>query len=240
MTLCRLPSVWRLAPRGWILTFRPSIVQLRPLDLDIHIPCTHSLFCIDSPLKGPLSLLSRPHELTRFLTKPFASVLRQRRATGMASLLSKRQVLPDHRDNYQDDDYYSWWYSDVSPPPSPIPSNLQTNAAQAGIAVKYALWSAFIIALLAYFIGGRIHASRRLRKGLPPLAYHRVSKTMSVSRTYASANARAVARFPAPKSEIRPAARSPSGCVSVHARFWSGVWTDVWHDRLFSASSWCV
>lgn len=48
------------------------------------------------------------------------------------------------------------------------------------MAVRYAIVGLLFAALLLFFVGGWFHARRRLRKGLPPLAYHR----WMVSRYY--------------------------------------------------------
>ncbi|KAI1432168.1 hypothetical protein GGR50DRAFT_623440 [Xylaria sp. CBS 124048] len=41
-----------------------------------------------------------------------------------------------------------------------------------GIIIKYVIFLVFVFVLAAWIIGGRIHAKRRLRKGLKPLGYH--------------------------------------------------------------------
>ncbi|KAL2444217.1 hypothetical protein ABEF95_015941 [Exophiala dermatitidis] len=53
-----------------------------------------------------------------------------------------------------DTDYY-WWYSPTA------------------YAIKWAVIATLLVALALYLIGGYLHAKRRMRKGLPPLAYHR-------------------------------------------------------------------
>lgn len=71
----------------------------------------------------------------------------------------------------------SWWWSNVSssPPISPI-QNPQINtlpSSQTGSAVRYTIVAILFFLLFAYFIGGYWHARHRVRKNLPPLAYHR-------------------------------------------------------------------
>jgi len=41
-------------------------------------------------------------------------------------------------------------------------------------AVKYAIVTSILVIFLAFLIGGYLHAKRRMKKGLPLLAYHRV------------------------------------------------------------------
>lgn len=87
------------------------------------------------------------------------------------STLSKRQSPLDDTsgsayDNYPDSYGYdpstcyeehtcSWWWSST------------------GSAVRYTIVSILFFLLIAYFAGGYLHARARLRKNLPPLAYHR-------------------------------------------------------------------
>ncbi|CAK4030785.1 Hypothetical predicted protein [Lecanosticta acicola] len=67
---------------------------------------------------------------------------------------SSRQY--DYENHYDDDDGYgeSWWWSPT------------------GMAVRYTIITILFAAILLYFIGGYWHAQRRIRKGLPPRAYH--------------------------------------------------------------------
>ncbi|KAI0865044.1 hypothetical protein F4860DRAFT_342531 [Xylaria cubensis] len=41
-----------------------------------------------------------------------------------------------------------------------------------GIIIKYVIFFAFLFILFGWVVGGRLHAKRRLRKGLKPLSYH--------------------------------------------------------------------
>lgn len=41
------------------------------------------------------------------------------------------------------------------------------------MAIRYTIICVIFASILLYFVGGYLHARRRLRKGLPPLAYHR-------------------------------------------------------------------
>ncbi|MCJ1451925.1 hypothetical protein MMC28_002265 [Mycoblastus sanguinarius] len=66
--------------------------------------------------------------------------------------LARRQTGLDDGD---DDDGDYWGYS--------------TTAT----AVKWAFVAAILLLFLLWFVGGYYHAQRRLKKGLPPLAYHR-------------------------------------------------------------------
>lgn len=45
--------------------------------------------------------------------------------------------------------------------------------------IKYVIFAVFMGIFLLWFIGGYIHAQRRMKKGLAPLAYHKVSKLCS-------------------------------------------------------------
>ncbi|KAF2736643.1 hypothetical protein EJ04DRAFT_510946 [Polyplosphaeria fusca] len=42
-----------------------------------------------------------------------------------------------------------------------------------GIIVKWSILAAFFLLFFGWFVGGYIHAKRRMRKGLPLMAYHR-------------------------------------------------------------------
>ncbi|KAK5677786.1 hypothetical protein LTS10_009669 [Elasticomyces elasticus] len=77
-------------------------------------------------------------------------------------------------DSYDDYDYgYEggfWWSS-------------------AGMAVRYAVVAILFAALILFFVGGYYHGRRRIRKGLPPLAYHRwmVRRYMQPNQQYSQA-----------------------------------------------------
>ncbi|KAF4552608.1 Hypothetical protein D9617_9g023970 [Elsinoe fawcettii] len=86
------------------------------------------------------------------------------------SPLTKRQC------DYFDDDgdcYESWWWSD------------------AGLAVRYAVVVIFFLLIIAFLAFSYIHAQRRLKKGLPPLGYHRwlVSRRHHPRYNYENQNA---------------------------------------------------
>ncbi|KAK1821104.1 hypothetical protein LTR12_004496 [Friedmanniomyces endolithicus] len=55
------------------------------------------------------------------------------------------------------DDYYggSWWWT------------------PGGMAVRYAIVALLFAFVLLFFVGGYYHGRSRMRRGLPPLAYHR-------------------------------------------------------------------
>ncbi|KAI3338154.1 hypothetical protein F4824DRAFT_459874 [Ustulina deusta] len=63
--------------------------------------------------------------------------------------LARRQYI--ERD---DGDYVWFWYTTP------------------GIIIKYTVFFAFLLLLVGWVVGGRMHAKRRLRKGLKPLKYH--------------------------------------------------------------------
>ncbi|KAI1147113.1 hypothetical protein F4825DRAFT_165535 [Nemania diffusa] len=68
---------------------------------------------------------------------------------------SPLQALARRQDDGRDDGDYVWfWYTTT------------------GIIIKYTIFFAVLFLVAAWVIGGRIHAKRRLRKGLKPLAYH--------------------------------------------------------------------
>ncbi|KAI0474627.1 hypothetical protein F4859DRAFT_74530 [Xylaria cf. heliscus] len=63
--------------------------------------------------------------------------------------LARRQYVQ------RDDGEYVWfWYTTT------------------GIIIKYVLFFTFLAVILGWVVGGRMHAKRRLRKGLKPLSYH--------------------------------------------------------------------
>ncbi|KAK6541207.1 hypothetical protein TWF694_008574 [Orbilia ellipsospora] len=67
-----------------------------------------------------------------------------------------RTLLRRQSDLFIDGGYgYGWWYSETA------------------IIVKWSIGAALFVFILVYFVGGYLHAKRRLAKGLPPLAYHR-------------------------------------------------------------------
>lgn len=62
----------------------------------------------------------------------------------------------------------------INPQPIPQPNHkTRLTTKQTGSAVRYTIVSILFFLLIAYFAGGYLHARRRLRKNLPPLAYHR-------------------------------------------------------------------
>ncbi|MCJ1226416.1 hypothetical protein MMC12_003068 [Toensbergia leucococca] len=72
----------------------------------------------------------------------------------MGSILHPRQQLVggDSGDDYNDG---SWWYSSTA------------------LIIKWSVITAIFVIFMAWFVGGYYHARRRMKKGLPPLAYHR-------------------------------------------------------------------
>lgn len=48
------------------------------------------------------------------------------------------------------------------------------SPVQTAYAIKWAVIAAILVAFLLYFVGGYFHARQRMKKGLPPLKYHRV------------------------------------------------------------------
>lgn len=67
-------------------------------------------------------------------------------------------------------------------------------------AIKFAILASIFVVFVAYFLGGYLHAQRRIKKGLPPLAYHRVSRLEPSLQSFA--DSRSVAPFPSTKSTI--------------------------------------
>ncbi|KAF2224948.1 hypothetical protein BDZ85DRAFT_233229 [Elsinoe ampelina] len=86
------------------------------------------------------------------------------------SPLSKRQCTTFDDDG---DCYESWWWSD------------------AGLAVRYAVVVIFFLFIIGFLTFSYLHAQRRLRKGLPPLGYHRwlVSRRHHPRYNYENQNA---------------------------------------------------
>ncbi|TKA63876.1 hypothetical protein B0A49_10569 [Cryomyces minteri] len=79
--------------------------------------------------------------------------------------------------NYDGGYYDSWVCS-----PLPKSQSLKIHAinipsqqwwSPAGMAIKYAIITALLLFIILYFVGGYTHAQRRIKKGLPPLRYHR-------------------------------------------------------------------
>lgn len=48
-----------------------------------------------------------------------------------------------------------------------------TEVEQTAYAIKWAIVSLMFVFFLVFFVGGYFHAQRRIKKGLPPLRYHR-------------------------------------------------------------------
>ncbi|KAI9870176.1 MAG: hypothetical protein M1830_004564, partial [Pleopsidium flavum] len=72
----------------------------------------------------------------------------------MTSIIEKRQGFVNDDGPYDGDSEW-WWYSSTA------------------TAIKWAVMALIFFLLLAWFVGGYYHAQRRMKKGLPPLAYHR-------------------------------------------------------------------
>ncbi|KAH0144935.1 hypothetical protein KCU67_g12868, partial [Aureobasidium melanogenum] len=68
-------------------------------------------------------------------------------------LLSERDC--DYPDDPNCNDDYDWWWSGT------------------GYGVRYAIIALIFIGIALLLFGAYFHAQRRIRKGLPPLAYHR-------------------------------------------------------------------
>ncbi|KAF7560916.1 hypothetical protein G7046_g3232 [Stylonectria norvegica] len=58
-------------------------------------------------------------------------------------------------DNNDDGDDVPWWHSDT------------------GVIVKWTIFITITVLFLTWVIGGYLHAKSRIKKGLPPLRYHR-------------------------------------------------------------------
>lgn len=43
-----------------------------------------------------------------------------------------------------------------------------------GYVVKWSIMAGIFLIIFVWFIGGYVHAQRRMKKGLPPMKYHRV------------------------------------------------------------------
>ncbi|KAI9886188.1 MAG: Vacuolar protein sorting-associated protein 8 [Watsoniomyces obsoletus] len=50
----------------------------------------------------------------------------------------------------------------------------------AAMAVKWAVLAGILLFFFGFFVGGYLHAQRRMKKGLPPMAYHRVRRHVRV------------------------------------------------------------
>lgn len=96
-----------------------------------------------------------------------------------------------NNDGFDDRRFYynSFWYTTVSISTiNPRKSALLTTA-QTGVIVKWTIFLSFMTILLLWVILGKWHAKRRMRKGLPPLAYHRVRHHSPTPSSSASASA---------------------------------------------------
>ena len=74
-----------------------------------------------------------------------------------------------YKRDFGDDDHDvndSWWYSDRAE------------------AIKWGVVGGIFFIVVLWLVGGYFHARRRVKKGLPPLAYHRVRS----DDTYSLAN----------------------------------------------------
>lgn len=92
----------------------------------------------------------------------------------MEPMLAKRQGFSDNdciNSSNCNNDW--WWYSPVS-----LwiwhTRELSANTRQTAAAIKWSIVGAIFVLFLVLFVGGYWHAQRRMKKGLPPLAYHRV------------------------------------------------------------------
>ena len=85
----------------------------------------------------------------------------------------RRQVNGDYSDDDNDGDGDYWGYSPVC---RTIPGMnvLQLMFVQTAMAVKWSFIGAILLLFVIWFVGGYYHAQRRIKRGLPPMAYHRV------------------------------------------------------------------
>lgn len=90
--------------------------------------------------------------------------------------LTKRYYCVDDfaggRECYEGDD--GFWYTDVCLLFTSCSRDIKLTTQQKGIIVKWIILASFFVIFFGWFVGGRIHAKQRLRKGLPLLGYHRV------------------------------------------------------------------
>jgi hypothetical protein len=72
--------------------------------------------------------------------------------------------------------YDGFWGSDVRSTHLPFSRihGFANTLPQKGIIIKWVILALFFGVFLGWFVGGYIHAKRRLKKGLPLLSYHRV------------------------------------------------------------------
>jgi len=70
----------------------------------------------------------------------------------MAPAINKRQAITQDPSNSNNG---WWWYSGTA------------------VAIKWSIIGAILVLFLVFFLGAYYHAQRRMKKGLPPLAYHR-------------------------------------------------------------------
>lgn len=81
----------------------------------------------------------------------------------------------DRRELVQGDDgnYYELYYRDVRRL-SITPRGSPTDPLQTGYIVKWIVFFVLVGIMLLWIVGGYFHAQRRMKRGLPPMAYHRV------------------------------------------------------------------
>ena len=70
--------------------------------------------------------------------------------------------------------YRPFWWSRVSTRNWTVLTSDGLTSSQTGHIVKWSVFLGLTLLIGGYLLGGYIHAKKRLRKGLMPLAYHRV------------------------------------------------------------------
>lgn len=85
------------------------------------------------------------------------AIAKSRTALDMASLSRRDIDWGDDFDDDHDDRYYSYWGYD-----------------RTAFIVKWVLIAVLLFLIVLWLVGGYFHAQRRMKKGLPPMLYHRV------------------------------------------------------------------
>jgi hypothetical protein len=118
-------------------------------------------FASSSLVHPPIRLYYTPHFSTRLNGRTPAYKMSPIKL--LLSALARRDGGSGNGSTVSSDSLGSdWWWT------SPI-----------AYAIKWGIIAGIFVLFLAFFLGGYLHAQRRMSRGLPPLAYHRVCHSQS-------------------------------------------------------------
>ncbi|KIW65633.1 hypothetical protein PV04_07875 [Phialophora macrospora] len=83
-------------------------------------------------------------------------------------------------------------------------------------AIKWAIIAAIFLIFSLYFVGGYLHAKRRMKRGLPPLAYHRWLVTRRQKAAFANQHPQYAGQFSFYRAQQAHA--GPGGYGSAHGQ----------------------